>query len=531
MKKQFTYENIWSKYTFPSNKTHIYSDYDIGKEFSTVKLGGNYPKGGIPLCVKDNNAVIVDDTSHTMIFGETGCGKTRSIVNPLIPILSCAGESMFVVDVKGEISTNKKVRGYLAEKNYKTVFIDFRTFSGDGYNILSLPFQLYCKDNHDKAMSIVNKIISSFEVKYNGTKADPFWQDMATLHIIGILELLFDCCSKKEEYKKYVNLLSAAYFCDEKSTNTLERFVSKINFKNRSSSNAINVLNNVLSAPDKTRMSIVSTTTSYLKDFMLQENMTKMLSKTTFSIKDMYEQPTCVFLIVPDETSAFDSIAALLIDLFYSELIEVFTNEYQNKKKPPCRVNFICDEMCNIKIQEVKAKVSASRSREIRWFFICQSFKQLQETYTDSTHTIIGNCKNFIFFSSSDPEMLEYISMKSGISYISENSMPQPLLPIEDLKYLESNNKYREAIFIRNHMVYKSALLDIDEYKYLEKYADSKFPDIENKLIDYEVETYDVDKMIEDISKKVICPYFIKNVSEKFFSNASSFNYLFEDFD
>lgn len=502
----FEYESDWSRFTFPKPEARFTSLGEITRVFPSIDLSGTaFDRAGPPLAVSSDHAVVNDETEHWFVIGETGSKKTRCFVRPLIPILAGAGESMFVVDVKGELSTDPKIRNYLAEHNVKQVFLDFRTFQSDGYNVLEHAVELYCKRKKDKAMANVTSIVSVLSSKYHNIKSDPFWECMSEQHLIPIIQMLLEICRERPDFKEYVNMLSISTFADERGTSQLEVLI-KACYQDMTN-NSIQMLKNVLAAPEKTKASIVATTASLLRDFLIQEDLLKMLSQSTFNVYDIYEQPTCVFLIIPDETSAYNNITGLLMDIFYRQLIEVYADKYQNRKQPPCRINWVCDEFCNVSINDMRAKISASRGRNMRWFLICQSLKQLEAAYEDSWSTIVGNCKNILFLQSADPNMLRYISELCGKTTISESGGTEPLLPVEKLKKLEKTYAFKEAIYIRDDLFFKAILPDIDRYAYLEPYAAQgpcQLPKIERK----EVKAYSPGKLIDDINNDRISPPF-----------------------
>ncbi len=500
------YKSDWSRYSFPESEARFASKEELKNTFNTIKLNSEkFDASGIPIIVDGDEVVVNNETEHYLIYGETGSKKTRCVTCPLIHFLCGAEESSIVLDVKGELSTNSKIRNYQSSKGIKQVFLDLRNFEGDGYNILEYAAKLYRKGNKDKAMSNVASLISALNSKYLGTKADPYWQDMSAQHMISIVELLFEISKNSSLHEKYVNMLSLAAFSDESATQALENFIR--DHYNNSNSTAIQMLKGVFSAPDKTRSSIISTTASLLRDFIIQEGLLKMLSVSTFDITKIYEEPTCIFIIVPDETSAYDDIAGLLIDNFYYQLVNEYTEKYQNQKKPKCRVNFVIDEFCNVKINDMRAKCSASRSREIRMFLVAQSLHQLEATYASEASTIIGNCKNILFLQSSDPDMLAYISNLCGTTTISFKDSGEPLLSVERLKKLKKTYEYKEAIYIRDDIVFKSILPDVDSYEFLKKYEDAEFHPIP-KIIKDEVKKYTPGKMISDIChEKIAIPF------------------------
>jgi type IV secretion system protein VirD4 len=471
MAVNYRYKSAWERYVYKEPESRFSSKEEVSDLFDTVELEQpHFKASGIPVLVEDGRAVVNDETENTLMFGETGSKKTRCAIRPLTAMITGAGESMFVTDVKGELSTDPKITGFLKEHGYKTVFIDFRSFDKDGYNVLEYAFRLYCQNQNDKAMAAVVSLVSALSAKYAGSRADPYWQLMSEQYIIPIVHILFDVCKNKPSYQKFVNMLSVSTFTNSEGCKHLETVVNEF-FKNIHN-NSTGMLRSVLSAPDKTKECIMTTTASLLKDFLVQENLLKMLSVSTFSVAKMYKEKTCVFLIIPDETSAYDEIAGLLIDIFYKQLLETYARKYQNKPRAVCRrINFVCDEFCNLRINDMGAKISASRSRNMRWFLVCQSKSQLEAVYGDAAHVILGNCKNTLFLQSNDLEMLKHISNLCGTTCVTDKDENEQLVTAEKLKTLKKDRKFKEAIYFRDSLKVFAVLPDIDCYGFLDKYA------------------------------------------------------------
>ncbi|MGN1120206.1 MAG: type IV secretory system conjugative DNA transfer family protein, partial [Oscillospiraceae bacterium] len=226
------------------------------------------------------------------------------------------------------------------------------------------------------------------------------------------------------------------------------------------------MLKNIVNLPNTTRACVGSSTSALLKDYIRQKSLTKMLSVSTFDVTKMYEEPTCVFLVIPDETTSYDHIAGLLLDSFYNRLIKQFSETYQNRSNPPCRINYVVDEFCNVHISDMSGKISASRSRDMRWYLFCQSKAQLDRAYEQESATIIGNCKNIVFLQSSDPAMLDYISNLCGKTYVTESSSPVPLISADRLRGLKQSRDFKEGIFIRGSFKYHMMLPDFERYSF-----------------------------------------------------------------
>ena len=471
VEREYKYAIDWEKFAYPETGARFFGYREAKKALRRIDLAGSHDScAGPPVLVEGDQCYTESGNSHWLVLGYTRSKKTRCFIRPLLNILFDAGESSVILDVKGELSTDPMIRNHMREKKIQPIFLDFRSCKSDGYNILEYPLLLYKKGEKDKAMLIVTNLISSLMAIYHtaGARADPFWELMSKNHAVPIIQILLELAASNPEMEPCCNLASLGAFANEEGTETLKKIVEC--YYEDSTKNAILMLKSVLSAPDRTRSSIVATTASTLSDILVQEDLVRMLSASTFDIRRIYEKPTAVFLIVPDETSAFSHIAGILLDVFYSQLVGCYTDGYQNRKKPPCRINFAIDEFCNAKISDMRSKISASGGRCMRWFLVCQSLNQMKEAYPEDWSTIIGNCRNLMFLQSSDPDMLAYISDLCGKTYISEKNEPVPLVTPDDLKGLKKEREYKEAIYIRDKLLLYTRLPDIDSYACFRKY-------------------------------------------------------------
>lgn len=521
----YLYESDWREYVHSNSGAKFATANEIKNCFYKIDLSKDKVEYcGIPVLVEDNFAWVNPADEHTLIAGESGSMKSRAVCKPQIHFSIKARESFIATDVKGELSSDPSIESALKSADYEAIYLDFRNFSGDGYNLLEYPTNLYLSGNKDKAMQCVKSIISSLMDRYSGTKADPYFSDMSEQHIAPLICTLMEICKEKPDHKKYVNMFSVFNFSDEEATETLSNII-KYKYENISN-NQIQKLRNVFSTPERTRMSIVSTTSSVLGDFVDFDSMLRMLSSSTFNVRDMYKKPMGIFIIVPDETTAYKSIIGLIMNNIYEQLIDEFTENYQGKNKVPRNINWICDEFCNIQIEDVASKISASRSRHHKWFIVVQSLKQLETLYPKDYHTIIGNCHNMLYLQSSDPQMQQYFSDLVGLTTISSSPKGEPLLPVENLKKLKKCWEYKEAIFIRGNIVFKTKLPDIDTYIFAKDFKNTRTINV-HKNKPSPVEAYTPQQFKNELSKGIIqLPFTYDGVKKK---TISSMDELFQE--
>ena len=482
--KKNEYGSHWDKYAYPEDGARFAAEADLTAVFTSTPLDSSASAAGIPLFVSDNprgiRRVVVNDLDeNTVIYGETGSMKTRAVIRPLIFSLACRGESMIVTDPKGELAADPTVRGLLDEIGYATAFLDFRDFSGDGFNILEYAYDLYRDGEKDKAAASIAAFIHALTDKPAG-KNGAFWKSTSEQMLIPIVHALTDVFACAEDGRDYVNIFSLAAALTEEELECMKTIFSDLSAEQN---NSTVMFRNALAGSDITTANVTVSAAAYLQPFLVQPSLTRMLSCTTFDADALYEKPTAVFIIVPDETSAYDEISGYLIDNLYSRLIDRYTRVYQHRKSPRCRVNFVCDEFCNLRINDMGPKISACRSRDIRFYLVCQSMKQLEAAYPDAA-VIEGNCENILFLQSSDPTLIDHICALCGTTRVSDSGERENLVTPSMLRGLGKTMEYKEALFIRDRLVYLARLADCATYALVKKYASAPAARIPKRVPD-----------------------------------------------
>ena len=229
------------------------------------------------------------------------------------------------------------------------------------------------------------------------------------------------------------------------------------------------MLRSVTSEPEKTRMSTLATVNSMMTNFLTNEKLLKMLSNSTFDLHDISKKPTALFIILPDEVDTYAAIAGLMLQQISATLVQ---DAYKFGGKLPRRVNFLCDEFCNYYVPGMMRSISAHRSRNIRWYLVCQSQKQLEACYPSEADTIVANCTNIYFLNSSELSLLEYLSKRAGYTTITQDGTPAPIISVADLQGLKKGWTHTDVYFTSGDIHYVSAMPDISQYQFVSTYVD-----------------------------------------------------------
>ena len=393
--------------------------------------------------VNDGKDMWVDNgENHTLVIGATGSCKTTSVVDPLVYSLAKAKESMVITDPKGEIYKNHS--NMLRDRGYNIIVLNFREpQKGNCWNPLTLPYQLYKAGNTDKATELVDDV--ALNIVQDKKAQDPFWEKSASDYFAGVTLGLFEDAKEEE-----VNLNSISYVTtvgEEKCppSNYIKEY---FNIKGEASTPYI-FASNTINSPTDTKGGILAVFRQKIRLFASREQLSEMLSRSDFNMRDIGKQPTAVFMVIHDEKTTYHALATIFIKQCYETLIDV---AQECGGKLPVRTNFILDEFANMPpLKDVTTMVTAARSRAIRFTFIIQNFAQLNDVYgKEDAETIRSNCGNLIYLLTTELAALEEISKLCGEKKSKEKdkTASTPLVTVSDLQKMKMN----EAIIMRTRL-------------------------------------------------------------------------------
>ena len=402
----------------------------------------NSKSAGVVLINDGNNMWVDNSENHTLVIGATGSGKTTCLVNPLVYSLVKAKESMIITDPKGEIY---KMHGNLLRaRGYKIIVLNFREpQKGNCWNPLTLPYQLYKAGNTDKATELVDDV--ALNILQDKKAQDPFWEKSASDYFAGVTLGLFEDAKEEE-----VNLNSINYVTtigEEKCppSNYIKEYFT---MKGESSTPYV-FASNTINSPTETKGGILSVFRQKIRLFASREQLSEMLSRSDFNMRDIGKQPTAVFMVIHDEKTTYHALATIFIKQCYETLIDV---AQECGGQLPVRTNFILDEFANMPpLKDVTTMVTAARSRAIRFTFIIQNFAQLNDVYgKEDAETIRSNCGNLIYLLTTELAALEEISKLCGEKKSKEKdkTASTPLVTVSDLQKMKMN----EAIIMRSRL-------------------------------------------------------------------------------
>lgn len=354
-----------------------------------------------------------DSEGHVIFLGESGTGKTRRGIIPMVLTNILHKESMVITDPKGEIYCN--TIDYVTEE-YDVYKFDFRRLpnkeTNTCWNPLAAPYELWKTGNEENIFRAEQMVDDLAHVMYPTPKEDPFWMIEARNVFEGIVFALFSYAKPKE-----VNLSSVYYFIakgEEKLgvSTFLKEFV-KMEEKNE---NVAMQLHSYITTANETRGGIRSTLLSRLSKVIRSESLRYFLGNDTLHINELAgDKPIIIYLILPDETPIYEDLVGLLISQLMNHFIYVAENKWNGSL--PVRMNFCLDELGNIgkSIINLDHILSAGRSRNIRVALVIQDTSQLDTVFgKNKAQTIRNNVSVKILYRVSHLETLMEFSKLCG---------------------------------------------------------------------------------------------------------------------
>ena len=464
------------------------TDKEMKKELKQVSpLSPTSDYAGIPLINNGKEMWVDDGEYHNLILGSTGSGKTEMLVQPMVKMLAKHGESMIITDPKGEIYERNAVE--LKEKGYNIVLLNFRDpQKGNSWNPLSLPYSLYKSGNSDKANELLDDLAMNILYDEKSQNQDPFWEKTSADYFCGLSLGLFEDAKEEEINLNSINLMTTV---GEEKFGPGNTYIKEyFSHKDPAGAAYVNASSTIM-APSDTKGSILSVFKQKIKLFSSRENLSEMLSKSDFDMKDIGTKKTAVFLVIQDEKKTYHSLVTIFIKQCYETLIDV---AQECGGKLPFRTNFILDEFANMPpLKDVTTMVTAARSRRIRFSFIIQNFAQLTQVYgKENGDTIKGNCGNIIYLISSELAALEEISKMCGEvkSKEKDKTASTPLVTVSDLQRL----KQWTIIVLRTRMMpFKTVMTPNFKMTWEKDYPNATYP-IREK---HKVQLFDIKSFVQ----------------------------------
>ena len=409
---------------------------------------------------------------HSLILGTTGAGKTTFILEPAIRCYAHTAEKpcMVITDPKGELYNNHSIQ--LRKEGYRIIVLDLRNpYSSSRWNPMDNAYMQYQRAHNlekevkvyknakpelvglkkidgavygpefygFKGMAYADKNQLNVELasmKQNlineaenelreiastvlpiENKNDPSWEQGAQDFVYSVMLAMLEDSLNPElgMTRERFNFYNVAKICTTRDADpdnmmgTLKKYIDGRGELSKVKPLASTVVNN---APNTTRsfLGVMQPKIAIFQDM----GVCYATSATDISFDDFVNEPTVLFIKVPDEKESRHCIATMCISQIYKKLIEIASMSPGLKLKRSVR--FILDEFANLpKIQKFDSMITVARSRRIFFEIAIQSYSQLDNKYSKEMADIIrGNCNIQVFIGTEDQKTREEFSKMCG---------------------------------------------------------------------------------------------------------------------
>lgn len=379
-----------------------------------------------------------------LVQGPSGSGKTRFVVKPQLMEIARTGcqRGVILMDPKGElvIETATMMKKY----GYEVKIFDVKDFQGNSWN----PF-VYFKSEKD-ILSFVKSLIANTDDKEK-KGGDAFWDSASILLFNSVIFYLMEFCSPSE--RNLINVKELIRLAQASEDN--EKFKSKLDLlmekaeQEKPKSKAVEFYKDFKKAAGKTLKSIIITCMARL-NFIGIEEIDNMLMKDEFDLESVGDEKTVIYIIIPDDDTAFNFLSALFIDQLFSTLMRK-----ADKMRKKNNIQIILEEQANIgKITNFAEKLSTVRSRNISIISIFQDIQQIESLYKGQEKVILQNFNTKLILGAD--ESAEWVSKKLGkmtidnrtsgkskgknsSSSINESQMARDLMTPDEVQRMDKN--------------------------------------------------------------------------------------------
>ena len=409
---------------------------------------------------------------HELIVGTTGSGKTTFILEPAIRCYAHSAEKpcMVITDPKGELYNNHSIQ--LRKEGYRIIVLDLRNpYSSSRWNPMDNAYTQFqrahnlekevkvYKNCHPKQVPNIKAVVPEYGKEWYAFKGiaypdkrtletelasfrqtlineaenelreiastvlpienknDPSWEQGAQDFVYSIMLAMLEDSLNPElgMTREKFNFYNVAKICTTRDSDpdnmmgTLKKYIDGRSVLSKVKPLASTVVNN---APNTTRsfLGVMQPKIAIFQDM----GVCYATSASDISFDDFINEPTVLFIKVPDEKESRHCIATMCISQMYKKLIEIASYSPGLKLKRP--VYYLLDEFANLpKIPGVGQMITVSRSRRIFFQMVIQSYSQLDNKYTkEVADTIRGNCNIQVFIGTEDQKTREEFSKMCG---------------------------------------------------------------------------------------------------------------------
>lgn len=371
----------------------------------TKKLSATYPAIPEEMATKQPSGIVIgkrgkryvcnqlskSGAHHTIILGESGCGKTSTVV--LDTLLCNAETAIFAIDVKGELHQKG---AYLGDVN--VMIVDPEDRGTYGYDLF---YALRENPSDQEVLDTLRDTVLSL-IPLRADEKNPFWPRSARSLLLALMLYCYHSGIK--------NMIDIA---DEITKDSIRSKVEEVFNESAEDSTEHKLISTFYSLPDETLGSVNGQMQQALELFITDENIRYMLRNNLKIMKpvDLNEGKKVYLSIKEDKLLAYAQLLHLIVNQTLTEM------ERRPEGSDP--VLIIIDELPRIlsvgKIAKLENALETLRSRNVTLMLIAQSLEALERAYAKKDiDAMVANCPYKVILSATSISTQDTIRKWAG---------------------------------------------------------------------------------------------------------------------
>jgi type IV secretion system protein VirD4 len=359
--------------------------------------------------IGDKALTLEASTKHMICYGPSGSGKTSIfIANSL---LSIKNASMVLRDPSGELYN--KFSGYLASAGFAVRVVNFSSSSSssDGYNPLA-------GELSDGDITRIAKLVITTSFG-SGNGDNSFWNLSAEEVAFILIKVL------KEQEPRFHNfynlkLIVEAFSADPTSLDYL--------FSKSKDEDLLSMYKALIAIPERTRLNSVATLKATMNPFS-DKDLVQTTSRTTFSMEQLRQQPTVLFV---QSNVLDDAYLNLIQSLFFSDLLRHLMDRIPTKTELP--VYLLIDEASSLTLPGIlETSILNLRKYKACLGLAVQSPQSFERAYGKKSAEIIqANAFAKLYLPGIDLETATHLERLLGRVEITDDKERTKIVPVMD---------------------------------------------------------------------------------------------------
>jgi type IV secretion system protein VirD4 len=345
--------------------------------------------------------MVTTEENHTLIVAATRTGKGTRVIVPTL--LRYAG-NMFVIDPKGE---NTAITARARRAMNQTVLIlnpwglMDKLYAGYGFKPATYnPLDIL--DPADPNIVADARRLANAICPVTGNGDSAYWQQSGATILTAVFLWLAVTPGEKKTLARARDIVTL----DRKELT--DKFFVKMAVSEAFQGAIAELARRFIELPINTYGGVTSTLQT-ATDFISDMQLKNATNGSTFSMNDLRDKPTTLYLIPPDEIDSQVTWLRLMI--------AAATRSFRRpvSPTPPIRTMMLIDEFASLgKLQDLPTDIAKMAGYGLDYTLIVQGIDQLKSIYKDDKGTILSNCVYKWFCNVNDLDSARLVSESLG---------------------------------------------------------------------------------------------------------------------